>query len=110
MSMAWYLRVKFQALTSQGGRRRRHRRFICGCCLEEPALVVVCVASLALGVGRRQGSRPGWWLCVELAASGSMVGSSFTWQISYSHELGDSFVSPGRQGRRLSQRALEESV
>jgi hypothetical protein len=48
----------------------------CGHFLGESTLVVVC-GLFGVGVSGRQGSNPGWWMCIEAAASRYMVGRCF---------------------------------
>jgi hypothetical protein len=52
---------------------------------------VVCDFS-CVGVGGRRGSGPGWWMCVEAAVSGFMVGRCFMRRSSCLHGLGDCLV------------------
>jgi hypothetical protein len=100
--MTWSLRVKTQALVSRSGRRQRLRRIpLVGITLESQ-LAVVCGFSCVEVSGRR-GSGPGWWLCVEAAASGYMVGSCFMRQSSCLHGLGDCLVLLVRRGYRLDR-------
>jgi hypothetical protein len=77
----------------------------CGRRLGEPALIVVRDFS-CVGVGGRRGSGPGWWMCVEAAASGFMVSSCFMRRSSCLHGLGDCLVSLVRRGCRLGRRCL----
>jgi hypothetical protein len=68
-------------------------------------LAVVCVFS-CVGVGGCRGSGPGWWMCVEAAALGFMVGRCFMWRSSCLHGLGDYLVSLVRRGCRLDRHCL----
>jgi hypothetical protein len=103
--MAWSLRVKTQASVSRSGRRRRLRRIpLVGVALESQ-LAVVCGFSCVEVSGRR-GSGPGWWLCVEAAASGYMVDSCFMRRSSCLHGLGDCLVLLVRRGCRLGRCCL----
>jgi hypothetical protein len=77
--------------------------------LGESALAVACGFSCVRVSGRR-GSSPGWWLCVEAAASGFMAGRSFMGWCRCSHFLGGNLVLLVRQGCRLHRRASEEVV
>lgn len=81
----------------------------CGCRLGEPAQAVVCGFSF-VGVGGRRGSGPGRWLCVEAAASGSMVGNNLLGCGSCLRGLGGTLVSPVQRGCRLGRRALVKAV
>jgi hypothetical protein len=72
----------------------------CGRRLGESVLVIVCGFS-CVEIGGHRGSGPEWWLFVEAAASGSMVGSSFMRRICCLHGMGGNLVSLVRRGCRL---------
>jgi hypothetical protein len=110
LSMARALQVKIQASVSRGGRRRRQRQLpLVGVALVSH-LWRLRVASLVFGVSGRRGSGPGWWLCIEAAASGSMAGRSFMGWCRCSHVLGGNLVSLVWRGCRLGRWASEEVV
>jgi hypothetical protein len=100
MRMVWALRVKTQVSVSRSGRRRRLSPPSCGRCLGESALAVVRGFSCVV-VGGCQGSGPGWWMCVEAVASRSRAGICFMEWSSCALGLGESLVSPVRQGYQL---------
>jgi hypothetical protein len=109
-SMARALRVKTQALASRSGRQRLFGHLlVVGVPLVSQLCRLVCTFS-SVGVGGRRGSGPGWWLCVEAAASGPMAGICFMVRSSCSHGLGDNLVSPVRRGCRLGRCVTEEAI
>jgi hypothetical protein len=81
----------------------------CGCRLGKSALIVVRGFSCVV-VGGCRGSGSGWWLCIEAAASGCMVGRSLIRSSDCLRGLGDILMSLVRQGCWLGRRASEEAV
>jgi hypothetical protein len=109
-SMARALRMKTQALANRSGRRTLFCHLsVVGVALVSQLCRLVRIFS-SVGVGGRRGSGPGWWLCVEVAASGPMSGICFMVRSSCSHGLGDNLMSPVRRGCRLGRCVSEEAV